>query len=98
MNDKNKKQHVDGWLDRNGKIYLCKFNHHNEKEIELMKEYKLNNTPEYLGWIKIHSAGVWFFEADHFHNRQYVKVTKKQKNWLFDHNYEVDIFFPPKIK
>ena len=37
----------------------------------------------------MHDAGVWFFEADSYHGRQYVKVTELQKKWLLDNGYQV---------
>jgi len=89
---KNKNKHTNGWLDRTGKLHYCKFNCHNEKAVKIMEEYKLKKSPEYIGWIKVHSVGVWFFQADQFYGRQYVKITKKQKEWLFKHNYDIKFF------
>lgn len=85
------KNYIDGWLDRKGKLHPCKFNKHNNAEEKLMKKYNLKYTPEYLGWFKVHSAGVYFFEACHFHNRQYVKPTKLQMKWLFKNGYDMHL-------
>ena len=80
---------VDGWLDRRGKLYPCKFNHHHQAAVKLMRELKLKHTPEYLGWVKVHSAGVWFFEADSYLGRQCIKVTESQNRWLLNNGYKV---------
>lgn len=82
-------KHVNGWLDRRGKLYPCKFNHHVAASVKLEKKLKLKYSIEYLGWIKIHCAGLWFFSADTYHGRQYVKVTKAQEKWLLDNDYEI---------
>ena len=82
-------KHVNGWLDRRAKLYPCKFNHHASTSVKLEKKFNLSHSIEYLGWIKVHDAGVWFFEADSYHGRQYVKVTELQKKWLLDNGYQV---------
>ena len=48
---------LDGWLDRQGKFYPCLFNEHNKTAFTLVEELKLLYSLEYLGWIKVHSAG-----------------------------------------
>jgi hypothetical protein len=80
---------VDGWLDRQGKFYSCKFNHHDETAGKLIRKLRLKHTPEYLGWIRVHSAGCWFFRADEYQGRQYVKVTRQQNKWLLDNGFEI---------
>jgi len=79
---------ADGWLDREGQFYHCKFNQHDKTAGKLITRLGLKHTPEYLGWIKVHSAGCWFFRADEYAGRQYVKPTKLQLKWLFDNGYQ----------
>lgn len=86
---KNRTKHVNGWLDRRGKFYPCRFNKHLASSIEIEKKLGLKHSIEYLGWIKVHDAGVWFFEADSYQGRQYVKITEAQNKWLFDNGYEI---------
>lgn len=71
-------KHVNGWLDRQGKLWPCQFNHHCKASIKLAKKFKLKYTIEYLGWIKVHDAGVWFFEADLYYGR-----------WIIDNDYKI---------
>lgn len=79
----------NGWLNHEGKFYPCRFNHHCEASAKLEKKFHLKHSLEYVGWIKVHSAGVWFFEADGYHGRQYVKVTQAQYRWLLKHGYKL---------
>ena len=78
---------IDGWLDREGRIYLCKFNHHLSAACKLEKELGLEESLEYLGWVKIHSAGVYFFRANEYCDRLFVKITESQRKWLVDNGY-----------
>lgn len=90
-------KHVNGWLDRRGKFYPCRFNRHAIASIRLEKELKLMHSVEYVGWVKVHDAGFWFFEADSYHNRQYVKVTEEQNKWLLDHGYKSSSRYPDDV-
>ena len=80
---------VDGWLDRRGKFYSCEFNHHNDVELQLMKKLELKYSLEYLGWVKVHSAGVYFYEAQTYMGRMHVHKTESQIKWLLDNGYEI---------
>lgn len=82
-NDKN------GWLDRNGRLWECAFNKHEDYACKLQKKFKLNNSIEWSGWIKVHCAGVWFFGADEYCGRQDVRPTKRQLKWLFKNDYKI---------
>ena len=77
-----KKTPQNGWLDRQGKLYPCKFLHHARAEIATVKQLRLPATLEYLGWVKVHDAGVFFYEADSYHNRQHIRITTRQSRWL----------------
>ena len=90
--DKNQKDFKNGWLNRRGVFYPCKFNHHAREEIKLQKLLKLPNSLEYLGWFKVHGVGVCFYEAWTWMGRQHVKPTKSQLSWLFKRGYPVDRF------
>jgi len=78
----------NGWLNRQGIFYSCRFNKHYSASIRLERKFRLKQTLEYLGWIKVHSAGIWFYEADSYQGRIGVKITEKQKKWLLDHGYK----------
>ena len=80
----------DGWLDRQGRFHPCEFNHHLSMVYKLQKKLGLKNSLEYLGWIKVHSAGAYFFKADEYYGRQYVKITNSQQKWLLDNGYEIE--------
>ena len=80
---------VDGWLNRRGIFYSCQFNHHNNLEKKLVKKLKLEHSLEYLGWVKIHSAGVYFYEAQTWQGRMHVHMTESQIKWLIDNGYGV---------
>lgn len=82
-------KHIDGWLDRRGKFYSCRFNHHNSASVKLEKKLGLKHSLEYLGWIKVHSAGIWFFVADSYCDRIWVKITESQKQWLLNNGYKL---------
>ncbi len=84
-----KKNIVNGWLDREGRLHPCKFNHHARASIVIQKKLGSKHSPEYLGWVKVHCAGVFFFEAASWHGRQYMRVTQKQKKWLFNNDYDM---------
>ena len=81
---------VDGWLDRRGKFYSCKFNHHNDLETDLIMKFELEHCLEYLGWVKVHSAGIYFFKARSWHGRMHVHKTESQIKWLLDNGYEIE--------
>jgi len=85
----NTKYANNGWLDRYGRLWPCKFNHHCKASIKLGKKFNLKHTIEYLGWIKVHDAGVWFFEANLYNGRIHVKPTELQKKWLIDNGYKI---------
>lgn len=80
----------DGWLDRYGRFYPCKFNYHLSKAYKLEKKLGLKHSLEYLGWVRIHSVGVYRFGADQYHGRQYVKITESQRKWLIDNGFEIE--------
>lgn len=82
---------VNGWLDRKGFLHPCKFLHHSKEAMRLMKKLQLKSTPEYLGWVKVHDAGVFFYEAWSYVGRQHVRPTQRQKSWLFSHGYDVSL-------
>jgi len=84
-----KMRYVNGWLDRRGKFYPCRFNRHHATSVKLEKKLGLKHSIEYLGWIKVHDAGLWFFEADSFQGRLHVKITETQNKWLLDNGYEI---------
>jgi len=79
---------LNGWLDRRGKFYPCKFNNHFKAAYKLEKQLKLQKSLEYLGWVKVHNTGVWFFVADEYYDRHYVRITQNQEKWLLDNGYE----------
>ena len=81
---------VDGWLDRRGKLYPCKFNKHNDLEEQLIRKLKLKHSLEYLGWVKVHSAGVYFFKARSWQGRMFMHKTESQIKWLLDNGYEIE--------
>ncbi len=89
MSEKLKLCHVNGWLDRQGKLWPCKFMEHSKKAHDIQKKNRCKFSIEYAGWIKVHCAGIWFFEADSYCDRQYVKKTKRQLRWLFNHGYDM---------
>ncbi len=76
--------HKDGWLDRDGHLHKCKFNHHARAEVLLYKKFKLKYMPEYLGWVKVHGAGVYFYWE-----RRNAKITQAQRRWLTRHGYDL---------
>ena len=79
--------YLNGWLNRRGVFYSCRFNKHISASIRLERKLHLKHSLEYMGWVKVHSAGVWFYEADSYQGRMSVRITKKQKKWLLDHGY-----------
>ena len=79
----------NGWLDRDGKLHPCRFTEHLRKSGELVEKYKLKHTVEYLGWIKVHRCGEWFFGADSYYGRQHIKPTEAQLKWLDINGYDV---------
>lgn len=80
----------NGWLNRYGRLWACPFNKHDDAARKLQKILKLNDSIEYLGWIKVHSTGLWFFAADEYPGRQYVRPTKRQLKWLFKNDYDIE--------
>lgn len=90
-------RYPNGWLDRRGKLHPCKFNRHQIASTKIEKKLGLKYSIEYLGWIKIHDAGLWFFEADSYHGRQYVKTTEAQKKWLLDNGFKNSSRYPDDI-
>ena len=95
---KSLKATLNGWLDRKGKFYPCKFNKHNDAEAKLSKQLKLKHGLEYSGWVKVHSSGIAFFKADEYYGRQYMRVTKAQNKWLVKNGYEAIETMIKKIK
>jgi hypothetical protein len=79
----------NGWLNRRGKFYPCRFNGHNNASVRIARKLHLKGSLEYLGWVKVHSAGVWFYEADSYQGRLSVRITETQIKWLRDNGYEV---------
>ena len=79
----------DGWLDRYGRFHPCKFNHHDLDAIKLQKKLGLKKSLEYLGWIRVHAAGVYFFKANSWHRSLWLKITESQRKWLIDNGYEI---------